>query len=199
MISNFEKAWFTLNGHPEPLGTSPSSSRGTIASGRTVPPPKTVHLGARRRQTSLATATCAGRIVFRTFQAPRAFYAQAARVRVDLKTGRVDVLDLAAVHDVGNVVNRLGAEGQIRGRRRAQVWAWRCSKSDPLRSRWTPEVNTGVNDYKLPTAGDVPLIKVELLEYPAIDGGPRGLKGISEQAGRGDGRGNRQRDRGGDG
>ncbi|MBM3303421.1 MAG: molybdopterin-dependent oxidoreductase, partial [Deltaproteobacteria bacterium] len=43
------------------------------------------------------------------------FAAQAVEVEVDTETGHVSVVDAAAVHDVGKVINPMGLEGQIEG------------------------------------------------------------------------------------
>ena len=43
------------------------------------------------------------------------FGVQVAEVGVDIETGEVRVLRIAAIHDVGRVVNPLGAESQVQG------------------------------------------------------------------------------------
>ena len=44
-----------------------------------------------------------------------AFATQVAEVEVDMETGVVKVLRITAVHDIGRVINRMGAEGQVQG------------------------------------------------------------------------------------
>lgn len=56
--------------------------------------------------------------VYDTYQAPRgaaSYGVHIAKVRVDRETGAVKVLDYAAVHDVGFVINSLMLEGQLQG------------------------------------------------------------------------------------
>ena len=43
------------------------------------------------------------------------FGGQIARVEVDPELGTVDVTHMAAIHDVGQIINRDGVEGQIEG------------------------------------------------------------------------------------
>ena len=43
------------------------------------------------------------------------FAAQIVRVEVDPELGSVEVTDVVAIHDLGRIINRLGAEGQIEG------------------------------------------------------------------------------------
>src|SRR5581483_4975967 len=43
------------------------------------------------------------------------FGCQVAEVAVDVETGEVDVLRVAAIHDVGRVINPLGASSQVEG------------------------------------------------------------------------------------
>ncbi len=40
---------------------------------------------------------------------------QIAEIKVDSHTGKIEVLNVTAAHDVGKVINRLGAEGQVYG------------------------------------------------------------------------------------
>ena len=49
-----------------------------------------------------------------SFLEPQVF-THAARVKVDGETGVVRVLQIAAAHDSGTIVNRLGATGQVYG------------------------------------------------------------------------------------
>ncbi len=53
---------------------------------------------------------CLGRLGFESFLEPQVF-THAARVKVDRETGVVRVLQVAAAHDSGVIVNRIGASG----------------------------------------------------------------------------------------
>jgi len=55
---------------------------------------------------------CVGRLGNESFHAPQ-LIAHAAHVRVDRETGVVRVLRVAAAHDCGTILNRVGADGQV--------------------------------------------------------------------------------------
>jgi CO/xanthine dehydrogenase Mo-binding subunit len=137
-----------------------------LGSGAPAPPPMPESFGS----------SCAGRIMFPAFQAPT-FFCHAARVRVDRETGVVRVLDLAAVHDFGVVINPVGASGQVEG---GAVHAVGMALTEGTCFADGRQLNPHLLDYKLPTAADVPAVKVAYVDRPAADGGPRGLKGVGE-------------------
>ena len=119
---------------------------------------------------------CVGHIAFGAFAAPT-FFAQAVRARVDRATGVVSVLDVAAVHDFGRIVNAIGAEGQVEG---GVVHGIGIALSEGTQFREGIQLNASLLDYKLTTCADAPPIHVEFVEAPASDGGPYGLKGAGE-------------------
>ena len=57
---------------------------------------------------------CVGRLGLESFHAPQ-LMAHAVRVRVDRGTGVVRVLEVAAAHDCGTILNKIGADGQVYG------------------------------------------------------------------------------------
>ena len=57
---------------------------------------------------------CVGRLGNESFHAPQ-LIAHAAHVKVDRDTGVVRVLRVAAAHDCGRILNRIGADGQVYG------------------------------------------------------------------------------------
>ena len=57
---------------------------------------------------------CLGRLGMESFLEPQVF-THAARVKVDRETGVVRVLHVAAAHDSGTIVNRIGAKRQVYG------------------------------------------------------------------------------------
>ena len=59
-------------------------------------------------------AGCVGRLGIESFLAPQ-LITHAARVKVDRETGVVRVLQVAAAHDCGRILNRIGADGQVYG------------------------------------------------------------------------------------
>jgi xanthine dehydrogenase molybdenum-binding subunit len=105
------------------------------------------------------------------------FGAQVVRVEVDPELGIVRAKDLVAIHDVGQVVNRAGVEGQIEGGA-VMGLGYALHESMPLKpdGRWVDSLT----EYLLPTAEDVPdTILSVILELPE-GSGPYGVKGVGE-------------------
>ena len=102
-----------------------------------------------------------------------------AHVRVDRETGRLDVLDLRAVQDVGRALNpALVAGQQLGGAAQAIGWALH---EQLVHDDAGQLLSATFLDYKLPTAEDVPWLTTSYVEVPAPDG-PFGAKGIGESA-----------------
>ena len=110
---------------------------------------------------------------------PYEFYAVAchiARVVVDAELGLVRVTEVSAAHDVGKVIHRDVLEGQIQGGI-VQGTGWGTSEELKLdRGRLC---NPSFTDYIIPTAADVPSIRIAVVESEG-PGGPFGAKGIGE-------------------
>ena len=105
------------------------------------------------------------------------FAAQVARVEGDPELGTVEVKDMVAIHDLGKVINRRAAEGQIEGGVVMGV-GYALYENMPLKpnGQWVDSFS----EYLLPTSLDIPLnLDVQLLEYPELDG-PFGAKGLAE-------------------
>jgi CO/xanthine dehydrogenase Mo-binding subunit len=122
-------------------------------------------------------ASCVGRLGAESFAAPT-FFTHAIRVKVDRDTGVVRVLEVAASHESGVVINPIGAAGQIHGGVAmgiGQALTEGVQLSDDGRQR-----NAYLLDYKLQTVADVPAIHVDFVDAPSPNGGPKGLKGIAE-------------------
>jgi CO/xanthine dehydrogenase Mo-binding subunit len=120
--------------------------------------------------------SCVGRVAFPAFAAP-AFFAHAARVRVDRETGVVRVLEVAAGHEFGRVLNPIGVEGQVEG---GIAHGLGIALSEGTVFRDGHQANPHLLDYKLQTAADVPSMKIAFVDAPAADGGPYGSKGVGE-------------------
>jgi CO/xanthine dehydrogenase Mo-binding subunit len=120
---------------------------------------------------------CLGRLGFESFLEPQVF-THAARVKVDRETGVVRVLHVAAAHDSGVIVNRIGASGQVYGGVVMGVGQalLETTQVDPDGRQRNPHLL----DYKLVTASDAPSIDVDWVETPAENGGPKGSKGVGE-------------------
>jgi CO/xanthine dehydrogenase Mo-binding subunit len=100
--------------------------------------------------------------------------AHMAEVHVDMETGIVKVNRYVAVHDVGRVVNPMGAEGQVEG-------GVIMGLGSALTESYLPGKTTGLSDYILPMIGEIPEIEVVLVEVPSSQGA-LGAKGLGETA-----------------
>jgi len=107
------------------------------------------------------------------------FGVQVAEVAVDIETGEVWVDRIGAVHDVGRVINPLGASSQIEGGIIQGIGHTLSEHRlhDPKTGRI---LTTSLDSYKLPTIGDVPEIVSELIDEPDIHLTNLGSKGLGE-------------------
>jgi CO/xanthine dehydrogenase Mo-binding subunit len=122
-------------------------------------------------------ASCVGRLGGESFAAPT-FFTHAARVKVDRDTGVVRVLEIAASHESGTVINPIGAAGQIHGG--VAMGIGQALSEGVLLTEDGRQRNPYLLDYKLQTAADIPPISVDFVDAPSPTGGPKGLKGIAE-------------------
>ncbi|MGE3065029.1 MAG: molybdopterin-dependent oxidoreductase [Hyphomicrobiaceae bacterium] len=102
------------------------------------------------------------------------FAAQVAEVAVDVALGTVKVLAIAAAHDVGRAINPTLTEGQIHGGIAQGLGL-------ALMEEYLPGRTENLHDYLIPTAGDMPPVKIHLIEDPEPEG-PYGAKGVGEPA-----------------
>jgi xanthine dehydrogenase molybdenum-binding subunit len=105
-----------------------------------------------------------------------AFATQVAEVEVDTQTGVVKVLGITAVHDVGRVINPMGAEGQVHG---GVVMGLGYALTEELLVEEGKIVNPSFREYKLITAPEVPPIDIAFVETDDPEG-PYGAKGMAE-------------------
>jgi CO/xanthine dehydrogenase Mo-binding subunit len=107
------------------------------------------------------------------------FGIQVAEVAVDVETGEVLVERIYAVHDIGRVINPLGAESQIEG---GIIQAIGHTLSEQrLQDPQSGKVLTRTLDaYRLPTIADVPEIVSELVDVPDAHLTNLGAKGLGE-------------------
>ena len=120
---------------------------------------------------------CLGRLGMESFLEPQVF-THAARVKVDRETGVVRVLQVAAAHDSGVIINRMGASGQVFGG--IVMGIGQALLEASLLDEDGRQRNPHLLDYKLVTAADAPRIDVAWIETPAENGGPKGSKGVGE-------------------
>jgi xanthine dehydrogenase molybdenum-binding subunit len=106
------------------------------------------------------------------------FAAQYAEVEVDVETGRVEVLRVVAVQDVGRAINPTIVEGQIQGAVHQGI-GYALTEGLVI----DPDTGTLLNgtfmDYRLLTSADSPTIEAILVEDPD-PAGPFGAKGVGE-------------------
>jgi xanthine dehydrogenase molybdenum-binding subunit len=116
--------------------------------------------------------TCKGNV-----SATYIFGTQGAEVEVDLETGKVKVLQIAAAHDVGKVISQQTVKGQIYG---AVVMGLGYALSEEYKTDKGKNMNPNFLDYKIFTAPDVDFpIHVECVETHDVEG-PFGAKGVGE-------------------
>jgi CO/xanthine dehydrogenase Mo-binding subunit len=107
------------------------------------------------------------------------FGVQVAEVVVDVETGEVRVERVAAIHDVGRVINPLGASSQVEGGI-IQGIGHTLSEERLLDPETGAVLTQTLDAYKLPTIADVPEIVTELLDVPDAHLTNLGSKGLGE-------------------
>jgi CO/xanthine dehydrogenase Mo-binding subunit len=107
------------------------------------------------------------------------FGVQVAEVAVDVETGEVRVERIAAIHDVGRVINPLGARSQVEGGI-IQGLGHTLSEERLLDPATGTVLTQTLDAYKLPTIADVPEIVMELLDIPDEHLTNLGSKGLGE-------------------
>src|SRR6185437_6928335 len=100
-------------------------------------------------------------------------------VAVDVETGEVWVERIAAVHDVGRVINPLGASSQIEGGIIQGIGHTLSEERlvDPESGRI---LTRSLDAYRMPTIADVPEIVCELIDAPDEHLTNLGAKGLGE-------------------
>jgi len=104
------------------------------------------------------------------------FGAHGVKVKVDEETGKVEVLEYVAAHDVGRAINPLLLEGQVYG---GVVMGLGYALTEEVVNQNGKNMNANFRDYKLFTAKDAVKIKAPVIETIDKDG-PFGAKGIGE-------------------
>jgi CO/xanthine dehydrogenase Mo-binding subunit len=104
------------------------------------------------------------------------FAAQVAEVEVDVNTGQIKLLDFTCAHDLGRVINPQAAESQVEG---ALAQGIGYALTEEVVFSEGRIVNPSFLEYKLPTACDMVIPKVILIESDEPNG-PFGAKGVAE-------------------
>jgi CO/xanthine dehydrogenase Mo-binding subunit len=107
------------------------------------------------------------------------FGVQVAEVAVDVETGEVRVDRIAAIHDVGRVINPLGASSQVEGGI-IQGLGHTLSEQRLLDPRSGTVLTQTLDSYRMPTIADVPEIVAELIDVPDAHLTNLGSKGLGE-------------------
>jgi CO/xanthine dehydrogenase Mo-binding subunit len=107
------------------------------------------------------------------------FGVQVAEVAVDVETGEVRVDKIVAIHDVGRVINKLGASSQVEGGI-IQGIGHTLSEERIVDPATGSILNRTLDAYKLPTIADVPEILTDLVDIPDPHLTNLGAKGLGE-------------------
>jgi CO/xanthine dehydrogenase Mo-binding subunit len=99
-----------------------------------------------------------------------------AVVDVDVELGLVKVVELAAVQDVGRIMNRTALEGQIQG---GTAQGLGLALMEEIQVSDGKVRNPSFTDYLIPTILDMPPMRLEILEHPDPHA-PYGLRGAGE-------------------
>lgn len=101
-----------------------------------------------------------------------------AEVEIDLVSGKVEVTEVVAIHDVGRIINEEEAKAQIAG---GVSMALGLALSETITTRNGGLVTTNFDKYLLQTVMDSPNITAIPLEAQPANN-PLGVKGVSESS-----------------
>ena len=104
------------------------------------------------------------------------FGAHGVRVKVDEETGKVEILDYVAAHDVGRAINPLLLDGQVHG---GVLMGLGYALTEQVILEKGRNMNPNFRDYKILTAKDAISLTPVVIETVDEDG-PYGAKGIGE-------------------
>jgi len=106
------------------------------------------------------------------------YSAQAAEVEVDIKTKKVKVLDIFAVHDIGKIINKGLLSGQVYG---GVVQGLGMALKENLQINDGHIITDNFHNYRIYRANELPRIHDFIIENPDPNT-PSGAKGIGEPA-----------------
>jgi xanthine dehydrogenase YagR molybdenum-binding subunit len=107
------------------------------------------------------------------------FGVHVVEVAVDVETGEVRVERVAAIHDVGRIINPLGASSQVEGGV-IQGIGHTLSEERLLDPETGRVLTTSLDAYRMPTIADVPEIVCEFVDKPDEHLTNLGSKGLGE-------------------
>ena len=104
------------------------------------------------------------------------FATHVAEVEIDPDTGTIKILGYWAYHDSGNIIDMIGAEGQVEG---GIIQGLGTTLSEQLIIERGKPLNPNFRDYPLLTALDIPPLRMRFIENEDPRG-PYGAKGLGE-------------------
>ncbi len=107
------------------------------------------------------------------------FGVQVVEVAVDVETGEIRVERVAAAHDVGRIINPLGARSQVEGGI-IQGIGHTLSEQRLMDLETGRVLTTSLDAYRMPTIADVPEIVCEFVDEPDAHLTSLGSKGLGE-------------------
>jgi xanthine dehydrogenase molybdenum-binding subunit len=124
------------------------------------------------------TSAISGQGSFTPEQGSPPFQAVFAEVEVCTETGQMKILKTVIANDSGRAINPMNVEGQLEGGL-AQGLGYALTENFVIDTTTGFPITDGFGTYKIPTAANVPDIKVILVEQP-VPSGPFGAKGVGE-------------------
>lgn len=117
--------------------------------------------------------------MFHSEAGPMSSGAHFAKVQVDTQTGEVKILDYAAVHDVGRVVNPMGVTGQLEGGISMGLGYVLCEEM--VMDETGKCLTNSFKKYHILNAEEMPHLSIDFLDSEE-ETGPYGAKSIGECA-----------------
>jgi len=106
------------------------------------------------------------------------FLTQLVGVEVNTLTGKTDVLFANAIIDAGQIINRLGFEGQVEGGNMMGI-GMALTENMETSSENAKLITENLQTYLIPTVQDMP--RISMINTPSLEEtGPYGAKGIGE-------------------
>jgi CO/xanthine dehydrogenase Mo-binding subunit len=106
------------------------------------------------------------------------FSVQVAEVEVDKETGEITLKKFTTAHDVGQIINPVGHQGQVNG---GFMQGLGYALMEELHVEDGRVTTLSFGDYKIPSFNDIPRLETVLVEHDS-GAGPYGIKGIGENA-----------------
>ncbi len=109
----------------------------------------------------------------------RTWGAQIAEVDVNIETGEIRLLRVAGVHDIGRVINPKGLASQLQGGI-LQGLGFALTEERIVDDVSGVVLNANLQDYKVPTSADIPVMLASGLDIPDTAANHVGSKGAGE-------------------